>query len=102
MLAMSPLAGTAQPRQLDLDVPPTTVVATIRMIVKPPRGAVLLYTEPGHDRPIRFPGPSSTRVVPLPSRTVRIELVDVAKTFEVKILGRIDALDGAKIKTPVR
>jgi hypothetical protein len=102
MLAMSPVAAMAQPRDLDLDVPPTTAVATIQITVKPPRGAVLLYTEPGYDRPIRFPGPSSTRVVPLPSRTVRIELVDGAKTFAVKILGRIDALDGAKIKSPVR
>ena len=102
MLAVSVVAATAQPREFDLDVPPTAVVATIKVTVKPARGAVLLYTGPDYDRPIRFPGPSSTRVVPLPSRTVRIELVDGAKTFEMKILGRIDGLDGTKIKAPSR
>jgi len=102
MLVMSPVVGTAQPQQFDLDVPPTTVVARIQIIVKPPRGAILLYTGPIYDSAIRFPGPSSTRMVPIPSRTVRIELVEGAKSFEIKILGRIDALDGSKIKTPLR
>jgi hypothetical protein len=100
MVAMFPVAATAQPKELDVDVPPTALVATIKVTVKPARGAVLLYTGPDYDRPVRFPGPSSTRVVPLPSRTVRIELVDGAKTFEIKILGRIDGLDGTKIKSP--
>jgi hypothetical protein len=100
MVAMFPVAGTGQPRELDVDVPPTALVATIKMTIKPARGAILLYTGADNDRPIRFPGPSSTRVVPLPSRTVRIELVDGAKTFEIKILGRIDGLDGTKIKSP--
>jgi hypothetical protein len=101
-MAASAVPAAAQPRELDVDVPATALVATIKMTVKPARGAVLLYTGPDYDRPIRFPGPSSTRVVPLPSRTVRIELVDGAKTFELKILGRIDGLNGTKIKSPSR
>ena len=100
MLAVSVVAATAQPRELDLDVPPTAVVATIKITVRPARGAVLLYTWPDYDRPIRFSGPSSTRVLPLPSRTVRIELVEGAKAFQIKILGRIDGLDGTKIRSP--
>src|SRR5262245_56486090 len=100
MVAMFPIAGTAQPRELDVDVPPAALAVTMKMTLKPARGASLLYTGPDYDRPIRFPGPSSTRVVPLPSRTIRIELVDGAKTFEIKILGRIDGLDGTKIKSP--
>jgi hypothetical protein len=102
MLLMSPIVGRAQPQQFDLDVPSTTVVATIQMTVTPPKGAILLYTGPTYDSAIRFPGPSSTRTVPIPSRTVRIELVDGARTFKIKILGRIDTLDGSKIKTPLR
>jgi hypothetical protein len=101
-LMMSQGAGTAQPQQFDLDAPPTTVVATIQIIVKPSRGAVLLYTGPAFESAIRFPGPSSTRIVPTPSRTVRVELVEGAKSFRVKILGRIEALDGAKIQSPSR
>jgi hypothetical protein len=42
ILMMSQVAGTAQPQQFDLEVPPTTVAATIQIIVKPSRGAVLL------------------------------------------------------------
>ena len=85
-----------------LDVPSTTVAATVQINVKPSKGAVLLYTGPSYDKPIRFPGPSSTRVLPTSSRTVRIELVEGAKSFRVKILGRIDGLDGSKIEPPSR
>jgi hypothetical protein len=102
LLAVSSADGTAQPRDVELDLPPTAVVATIRIAVNPPAGAVLLYIAPDYDQPIRFPGPVSTRVVPLPSRTVRIELVDGAKRFRLKILGRIDALDGTQLKAPSR
>ena len=100
---MSQAAATAEPQQIDLDVPSTTVAATVQINVKPSKGAVLLYTGPRYDKPIRFfPGPSSTRVVPTSSRTVRIELVEGAKSFRVKILGRIDGLDGSKIEPPSR
>src|SRR6476660_3723032 len=98
VLMMSQAAATAEPQQIDLDVPSTTVAATVQINVKPSKGAVLLYTGPSYDKPIRFPGPSSTRVVPTSSRTVRIELVEGAKSFRVKILGRIDGLDGSKIE----
>ena len=94
VLVMSQAAATAEPQQIDLDVPSTNV--------KPSKGAVLLYTGPSYDKPIRFPGPSSTRVLPTSSRTVRIELVEGAKSFRVKILGRIDGLDGSKIEPPSR
>src|SRR6478735_8256471 len=89
-LMMSQAAATAEPQQIDLDVPSTTVATTVQINVKPSKGAVLLYTGPSYDKPIRFPGPSSTRVVPTSSRMVRIELVEGAKSFRVKILGRID------------
>ena len=102
IMVMVPVFGMAQPQQFDLDVPPTAAVATVQIIVKPSRGAILLYPGPHYDSAIRFTGPSSTRMVPIPSRTVRVELVEGAKSFEVKILGRIDALDGSKIQTPVR
>jgi len=92
----------AQPKEVALDVPATTAVAIIQVTVRPPNGAILLYSAPGYDKPIRFPGPSSTRVVPLHSRTVRIEPVDGAKTYRLKILGRIDALDGSHIQRPPR
>jgi hypothetical protein len=100
VLMMSQAAATAEPQQIDLDVPSTTVAATVQINVKPSKGAVLLYTGPSYDKPIRFPGPSSTRVLPTSSRTVRIELVEGAKSFRVKILGRIDGLDGSKIEPP--
>src|SRR5262247_4112824 len=101
VLMMSQAAATAEPQQVDLDVPSTTVAAaTVQINVKPSKGAVLLYTGPSYDKPIRFPGPSSTRVVPTSSRTVRIELVEGAKSFRVKILGHIDGLDGSKIEPP--
>jgi hypothetical protein len=90
----------AQPRELELDVPRTAVAANIQITVRPSKGAVLLYTAPNYDRAIRFPGPSSTRMVPLSSRKVRVEMVDGAKSFRVKVLGRIDALGGAKVKSP--
>jgi hypothetical protein len=64
VLMMSQAAATAEPQQIDLDVPSTTVAATVQINVKPSKGAVLLYTGPSYDKPIRFPGPSSTRVVP--------------------------------------
>jgi hypothetical protein len=102
VMLIPPVVGIAQPQQFDLDVPPTAAVATVQITVKPARGAILLYPGPPYDHAIRFTGPSSTRMVPIPSRTVRIELVEGAKSFEIKILGRIDALDGSKIKTPVR
>ena len=102
VLMMSQAAATAEPQQIDLDVPSTAVAATVQINVKPSKGAVLLYTGPSYDKPIRFPGPSSTRVVPTSSRTVRIELVEGAKSFRVKILGRIDGLDGSKIEPPSR
>src|SRR5262249_20006378 len=53
VLMMSQVAGTAQPQQFDLDVPPTTVAATIQIIVKPSRGAVLLYTGPAFESSVR-------------------------------------------------
>jgi hypothetical protein len=83
VLVMSQAAATAEPQQIDLDVPSTTVAATVQINVKPSKGAVLLYTGPSYDKPIRFPGPSSTRVLPTSSRTVRIELVEGAKSFRV-------------------
>ena len=95
-------AAAAEPQQIDLDVPSTAVAATVQINVKPSKGAVLLYTGPSYDKPIRFPGPSSTRVVSTSSRTVRIELVEGAKSFHVKILGHIDGLDGSKIEPPSR
>ena len=94
-LMLSQAAATAEPQQIDLDVPSTTVAATVQINVKPSKGAVLLYTGPRYDKPIRFPGPSSTRVVPTSSRTVRIELVEGAKSFRVKILGRISEIERA-------
>ena len=100
-LMMSQAAATAEPQQIDLDVP-STAVSTVQINVKPSKGVVLLYTGPSYDKPIRFPGPLSTRVVPTSSRTVHIELVEGAKSFHVKILGHIDGLDGSKIEPPSR
>jgi hypothetical protein len=102
MLMMSQVPGMAEPQQFDLDVPPTTVAVNIQIIVRPSRGAVLLYTGPAYDSAIRFPGPSSRRMVPTPSRMVRVELVEGAKSFRINILGRIDGLDGSKIQSPSR
>jgi hypothetical protein len=90
VLMMSQAAATAEPQQIDLDVPSTAVAATVQINVKPSKGVVLLYTGPSYDKPIRFPGP------------VRIELVEGAKSFHVKILGHIDGLDGSKIEPPSR
>src|SRR5260370_16969761 len=100
VLMMSQAAATAEPQQIDLDVPSTTVAATVQINVKPSKGAVLLYTGPSYDKPIRFPGPSSTRVLPTSSRTVRIELVEVANSFPVKILRRIYVLHGSTTEPP--
>src|SRR5215472_13470453 len=91
VLLMSQAAATAEPQQVDLDVPSTTVAATVQINVKPSKGAVLLYTGPSYDKPIRFPGPSSTRVVPSSRRLVRMELVEGANSFRAKIFGRIDS-----------
>ena len=93
-----PFVATAQPRRLELDVPPTTVMATLEITVKPSRGAVLLYVAPNYQEAVRFPGPSSTRAIPIFSRTVRVELVDGARSFRIKVVGRIDALNGSKIQ----
>jgi hypothetical protein len=101
MLGMWPGIGAAEPQQFDLDVPPTAVVVTVKVTVRP-RGALLLYRGPADDNAIRFSGPVSTRTVPIPSRTVGIELIDGAKSFQIKVLGRIDALDGSKMKMPPR
>jgi hypothetical protein len=95
-----PLAARAQSRQFELDVPTTTVMVTLQITVKPSRGAVLLYVAPNYDKAVRFPGPSSMRAIPIFSRTVRVELVDGAKSFRVKVVGRIDALSGSKIQSP--
>src|SRR5262245_39662958 len=102
VLMMSQAVATAEPQQIDLDVPSTAVASTVQLRLKPSTGAALLYTEPSYDKHIRFPGPSSTRVVPTSSRTVRVELVEGAKSFHVKILGHIDGLDGSKIEPPSR
>jgi len=102
LLMMSQVTATAQPQQFELDVLPTTVAANIQIIVRPSRGAVLLYTAPNYDSAIRFRGPSSTRMIPISSRMVRIEMVEGAKSFRVKVLGRIDALNGSKIQSPSR
>jgi hypothetical protein len=51
---MSQAAATAEPQQIDLDVPSTTVAATVQINVKPSKGAVLLYTGPSYDKPIRW------------------------------------------------
>ena len=93
-----PLATTAQSRRFELDVPPTTVMATLEITVKPSRGAVVLYVAPNYQEAVRFPGPSSTRAIPIFSRTVRVELVDGARSFRIKVVGRIDALNGSKIQ----
>ena len=45
-LMMSQAAATAEPQQIDLDVPSTTVATTVQINVKPSKGAVLLYTGP--------------------------------------------------------
>jgi hypothetical protein len=91
------LAALAQSRQFDLEVPPTTVVATPEVTVMPSRGAVLLYLAPNYDEAVQFSGPSSMCVIPIFSRTVRFALVDGTKSFKVKVVGRIDALNGSKI-----
>jgi hypothetical protein len=96
ILLSSQLAGTAEPQQLVLDVPPTTVAANIQITVEPSSGAVLLYAGLPDDRAIRFSGPSSTRMVPTLSH-LRVELVEGAKSFKVNILGRIDRFNRPKI-----
>ena len=96
-VAAWPLAALAQSQKFDLDVPPTTVVATLEFTVKPSRGAVLLYVAPNYDEAVRFSGPSSVRAIPIFSRTVRFKLVDGAKSFKVKVVGLMDALNGSKI-----
>ena len=96
ILLLSQLAGTAQPQELVLDVPPTTVAANIQITVEPSSGAVLLYAGLPDDRPIRFSGPSSTRMVPTLSH-LRVELVEGAKSFKVNVLGRIDRLSRPRI-----
>lgn len=96
-VAAWPLAALAQSQQFDLEVPPTTVVATLELTVMPSRGAVLLYLAPNYDEAVRFSGPSSTRAIPIFSRTVRFALVNGAKSFKVKVVGRIDALNESKI-----
>src|SRR6266481_3446902 len=100
ILITSHVGAVAQPQQIDLDVPSTTVAATVQITIKPSRGAVLLYPGPSYDKPIRFPGPVSARMVPIQSRTVRIELIEGATSFRVKVLGHIDALNGSKIEPP--
>jgi len=100
ILMMSRVVATAQPQQIDLDVPSTTVAATVQITIKPSKGAVLLYPGPNYDKPVRFPGPVSARMVPIQSRTVRIELIEGATSFRVKVLGHIDALNGSKIEPP--
>src|SRR6516162_3357538 len=99
---MSQAAATAEPQQIDLDVPSTTVAATVQINVKPSKGAVLLYAGPSDDKPIRFPGPSSTRVVLTSSRMFRIELVEWAKSFRVKIPWANDCPDGSKNEPSAR
>ena len=96
ILLMSQFAGAAEPQPLDLDVPSTTIAANIQIIVEPSSGTVLLHTGIVHDRPIRFSGPSSTRMVPT-VRPLRVELVDGAQSFKVNILGRIDILSRPKV-----
>ena len=93
-----PLAAMAEPKQFELDVPPTTVIATLEITVRPSRGAVLLYVAPDYDKAVRFPGPSSTRAIPTLSRTVRFKLINGAKSFRTKVVGQIDASNAAKIQ----
>ena len=49
VLMMSQAAATAEPQQVDLDVPSATVAATVQINVKPSKGAVLLYTGPSYE-----------------------------------------------------
>jgi hypothetical protein len=93
-----PFAARAQqPSVFDLDVPPTTVVATLEIAVEPPSGAVLVYVGNSDDNAVRFAGSSSMRAIRVLSRTIRVKLIDGAKSFKVKVIGRIDALNGSKI-----
>jgi hypothetical protein len=86
ILLLSQWPAAAEPQQLDLDLPPMTIAANIQIIVEPSSGA----------GPMRFPGPSSTRMVPT-VRPLRVELVDGAQSFKVNILGRIDILSRPKM-----
>jgi len=92
-----PLAANAQSQELELDVLPTTVVATLEIAVTPSSGAVLVYVGPNSDEAVRFTSLSSTQAIPISSRKVQFRLVDGAKSFKVKVVGRIDALNGSKI-----
>jgi hypothetical protein len=96
ILLLSQWPAAAEPQQLDLDLPPMTIAANIQIIVEPSSGAVILFTGIADDRPMRFPGPSSTRMVPT-VRPLRVELVDGAQSFKVNILGRIDILSRPKM-----
>jgi hypothetical protein len=90
-------AGAQEARVFDLDLPSTTVVATLEIAVKPASGAVLVYAGTGNENAVRFPGASSMRAIRVLSRTIRVKLVDGAKSFKIKVVGRLDALNGSKI-----
>ena len=76
--------------EVELLIPPTAIAATIRVIISPPTGAVLIYGSPYTKKAIKFHGPQQIGSVATSSPKIKIEMVDGATAWEVETIGWTD------------
>jgi RecB family endonuclease NucS len=78
--------------EIELLIPPTAVGATIRIIITPPTGAVLVYGAPFTEKPIKFHGPQQIGSVATKGQKIRVEMVDCTATWEIETIGWTDGI----------
>jgi hypothetical protein len=76
--------------EIELLIPPTAVAATIRVMITPPTGAVLIYGSPYTAKPTKFHGPQQVGSVATKGSRVKVELVDGATAWEIETMGWTD------------
>lgn len=70
-----------------VNIPRNAVRVTMRVRVKPPTGAILIWTPTAGDDPIRFDGPFSVGDIPISGPEIFIELIGGAKDVNIETIG---------------
>jgi hypothetical protein len=82
--------------KVELAIPLAAVSATIRVLIRPPSGAVLISNSIMADEAIRFDGPYLIGHIPVEMPDIFIELIDGAQDCFIETLGYEADLDGSR------
>jgi hypothetical protein len=79
-----------------LNISPLAHRATIRVMVDPPSGAVLIYNAALGDEPLRFDGPFLVGHIPTDSPEIEVEMIEGAQECGIETISFQDDRSGAE------